>query len=73
MLSHQVGRVLQACSQSCNDIRLRGGITQGHGDIPQPLVMADAMDGTACQAGMEGGFVPGKQFGERGIIQVIPY
>src|ERR1039457_1312239 len=48
-------------------------ITQCHGNIAEPLFVANAIDGTARKLGFELSFIPREQLRERHIIQPVPH
>ena len=62
MLAHQVGGMVRACPECRHDVGMFRRVAQSHGDVAQPLDIADAIDGTARQLGVEVRLFPGKQF-----------
>ncbi len=56
------------------DDGLAGGrVAKRHGDVAQPAFMADAADGTACQAGIKFGLGPGEEGDQCGRIQPVAH
>ena len=49
------------------------GISQSHGNISQPLLMAYAIDGAASKPAFELCFIPREQLRERHVIQPVPH
>ena len=73
MLAHQRRRMPGArlqCSDYCSALRR---IAQCHGNVAQPLFMADAIDRAAREPGIELGFIPREQLNQSRIVQTVAH
>src|SRR5438046_1261933 len=73
VLAHQVRGVRASRLERPDDLRRARGVTQRHGEIAQPALVADAVDGRATHALLELRRAPAEQLRQRRRIQAMAH